>query len=155
MRKDHRQGELRAVIDETIGLFHRLRFVAAEIYGEEGRSEARRGILRGLARFGAQTVPALARARSVTRQHVQEVVDGLGKEGLIEFLDNPAHRRSRLVSITPKGIRAVKKMDETDLRVLAAVGANVTTADLAVTAATLKSVRQRFENHARWRRAIE
>ena len=33
LRKRHDKGELRAVVDETIGLFHRLRWVAERIYG--------------------------------------------------------------------------------------------------------------------------
>ena len=62
-----RLKEVLAAVDETIALFHRLRWVAEQIYGPAGRSTARRGILRGLVRYGAQTVPALARARGVTK----------------------------------------------------------------------------------------
>lgn len=151
LRKAHVQGDLRAVVDEVIGLFHRLRYVAEEIYGEGGRSTARRGILRGLARYGAQTVPQLARARSVTRQDVQPVVDALRREGLVAFEVNPAHSRSCLVSITEAGTALVRELDAVDARVLRAVGAGLSGRDLSVTARTLAELRRRFETGTRWR----
>ena len=154
LRKPHARGELRAVIDETIALFHRLRWVAEQIYGDEGRSTARRGILRGLVRYGAQTVPALARTRSVTRQHVQEVVGALVADGLVELIANPRHRRSRLVRPTARGHALVLRMDDTDDRVLIAVGAELSSRELAITVRTLSAVRRGFEVGTRWRRAL-
>jgi DNA-binding MarR family transcriptional regulator len=154
LRKTHGAGELRAVVDETIALFHRLRWVAEQIYGEEGRSTARRGVLRGLLRYGPQTVPAMARTRGVTRQHVQEVVDRLVADGLAELLPNPAHARSRLVRATPRGAEIVGRMDRTDDRVLGAVRGGIHTKDLETTARTLQAVRASFEHGTRWRRVL-
>jgi DNA-binding MarR family transcriptional regulator len=154
LRKRHDGGELRAVVDETIALFHRLRWVAEQIYGDDGRSTARRGILRGLARYGPQTVPALARARFVTRQHVQEVVDALVADELVELVPNPAHARSRLVRPTPRGEAFVKRMDLVYARVLDALGGPVSARDLEVTARTLRTVREAFEHGTRWRRVL-
>lgn len=151
LRKHHSLGELRAVVDETIALFHRLRWVAEQIYGPAGRSTARRGILRGLVRYGAQTVPALARARGVTRQHVQEVVDALVDEGLASRMRNPAHARSLLVVATARGEESVRKMDAIDARVLAAVGRDIPQRDLEATVRTLSLLRERFELGTRWR----
>ena len=154
LRKPHRRGELRAVVDETIALFHRLRWVAEQLYGEPGRSTSRRGILRGLQRYGPQTVPQLARARAVTRQHVQLVVDGLVAARLVVLRPNPAHARSRLVAITAQGEALVAAMDAVDDRVLRVIGPGLVTEDLATTARTLRAVREAFENGARWRHAI-
>jgi len=154
LRKPHVRGELRAVVDETIALFHRLRWVAEQIYGDEGRSTARRGILRGLVRYGAQTVPALARTRSVTRQHVQEVVTALVADRLVELIPNPRHRRSRLVRATARGQALVLRMDDTDDRVLIAVGTDLSTRELEITARTLETVRKGFELGTRWRRVL-
>jgi DNA-binding MarR family transcriptional regulator len=154
LRKRHVRGELRAVVDETIALFHRVRWVAEQIYAEDGRPTARRGILRGLARYGARTVPQLARSRSVTRQHTQEVVDRLAADGLVELIPNPAHARSRLVRITSRGAAVVAQMDDVDARVLVAIGSDLSTSALAVTARTLRAVREAFEDEARWRRVL-
>ena len=154
LRRPPPRGQARAVVDETIALFHRLLWVAEQIYGAAGRSTARRGILRGLARYGPQTVPTLARARFVSRQHVQTVVDALAAERLVARRDNPRHARSRLVVITERGLGLVRAMDEIDARVLASATGGIDARDLEVTARTLKAVRNGLELSARWRAAI-
>jgi DNA-binding MarR family transcriptional regulator len=154
LRKRHQHGELRSVVDETIALFHRVRWVAEQIYPEEGRSLPRRGILRGLVRYGPRTVPQLARARAVTRQHTQEVVDALVADRLAELIPNPAHARSRLVRATVLGGSVVAQMDDVDRRVLDAIGSELTIRELAITARTLRGVREAFEDEARWRAVL-
>ncbi len=142
-------------MDETIALFHRLAWVADQIYGEDGRGTARRGILRGLVRYGPQTVPQLARARSVRRQSIQPVVDELAREGLVEYVENPSHARSMLVRIQPRGALMVERMDRVDRRVLSAVGAGIDRRDIDTTAATLRALRERFETTLRWRSVLD
>ena len=61
------------------------------------------GLLRSLKEGGPQTVPALARMRPVARQHIQTLSDAMAADGLVAFKPNPAHKRSWLVTITPKG----------------------------------------------------
>jgi DNA-binding MarR family transcriptional regulator len=53
------------------------------------------------------TVPAIAREMGITRQAVQRTADVLEGKGLAEYRDNPAHRRAKLVEITPEGRAAV------------------------------------------------
>jgi len=145
---------MRAVVDETVALYHRMRWIAEQAYGEKGRSTARRGILRGLVRYGPQTVPALARVRLVSRQHVQEVVDVLRADGFVELRANPAHKRSPLVCPTPRGERLVQEMDALDAAILGSIGDAVSARDLQQTARTLQRLREAFEV-GRWRRLIE
>ncbi len=154
LRNRRRAGELRAVVDETIALFHRVRWVAELIYGDEGRSTARRGILRGVVRYGAQTVPMLARRRNVTRQHVQEVVEALVADGYVELVPNPAHARSRLVRATARGAALVRRMDDIDAKVLGAAAGAIATRDIEITVKTLRAVREGFEDTARWRSEV-
>jgi DNA-binding MarR family transcriptional regulator len=61
------------------------------------------GVLRMLVKQGAQTVPDMARSRPVSRQHCQTICNALEAEGLVEFVDNPKHKRSKLVRATKKG----------------------------------------------------
>jgi DNA-binding MarR family transcriptional regulator len=154
LKRPHVRGELRAVVDETIALYLRMKWVSDQIYEEEGRGGARRGVLRGLVRYGAQTVPAMARARGVSRQHVQEVVDAMREDGLVELLPNPRHRRSHLIAATPRGEALVGRMDDTDDRVLAGACGALATRDLEITARTLRAMREGFELGTRWRRAL-
>ena len=69
------------------------------------------GLLRSLAEGGPQTVPALARQRPVSRQHIQKLADELARGGLVDFVDNPAHRRSKLVRLTKKGARRYARVN--------------------------------------------
>ena len=41
--------------------------------------------------------------RPVARQRIQKLADEAWRAGLIEYDDNPAHRRSRLIRLTPQG----------------------------------------------------
>ncbi|MBK6518081.1 MAG: winged helix-turn-helix transcriptional regulator [Polyangiaceae bacterium] len=127
------------MVDETIALFHRLRWVAEQIYGP---LTARRLLAPSL----GQTVPTLARARGVTRQNVQPVVDQLVREGLATLEDNPEHALSRLVCITSAGAALVTEMDDVDAHVLELVGAGLAKLPL-------EALRERFES--RWRVASE
>jgi DNA-binding MarR family transcriptional regulator len=61
------------------------------------------GVLRMLVKSGPQTVPEMARSRPVSRQHCQTICNTLEAEGLVEFVDNPKHKRSKLVRATKKG----------------------------------------------------
>lgn len=54
------------------------------------------------------TVSAIAREMGITRQAVQRTADVLEGKGLIEYHDNPAHRRAKLVGATPDGLAAVR-----------------------------------------------
>lgn len=53
-----------------------------------------------------QPVAWLARGMGANRQNVQRIVNDLAKEELVEFAENPHHRRAVLVVLTAKG-RAV------------------------------------------------
>lgn len=61
------------------------------------------GVLRTLVTDGPQTVPQMASSRPVSRQHCQTIVNSLAEQGLVEFVDNPRHKRSKLVRVTKRG----------------------------------------------------
>ena len=61
------------------------------------------GFMRSLALLGPLTVPQIAQMRPTSRQRMQRLADELAAEGLVKFIDNPKHRRSKLVQLTPKG----------------------------------------------------
>ena len=65
------------------------------------------GFIRSLALLGPLTVPQIAQMRPTSRQRMQRLADELAAEGLVEFVDNPRHQRSKLVRLTPKGTRAI------------------------------------------------
>ncbi len=61
------------------------------------------GFTQSLVLLGPLTVPQIAEMRPTSRQRMQRLADELAAEGLVEFFDNPKHRRSKLVRLTPKG----------------------------------------------------
>ncbi|MEV5980672.1 MarR family transcriptional regulator [Streptomyces sp. NPDC052114] len=56
-------------------------------------------------------VAGIARAMGITRQSVQRVADLLAREGLAEYVPNPAHRRAKLLRPTEAGRAAVARID--------------------------------------------
>ncbi|MFD3517342.1 MarR family winged helix-turn-helix transcriptional regulator [Streptomyces sp. NPDC058657] len=56
-------------------------------------------------------VASIARTMGITRQSVQRIADLLVTKGLAEYADNPAHRRAKLLRITPDGAEAVRRLD--------------------------------------------
>src|SRR5262245_54218125 len=61
------------------------------------------GFMRSLALLGPLTVPQIAQMRPTSRQRMQRLADELAADGLVRFIDNPRHRRSKLVELTAKG----------------------------------------------------
>ncbi len=92
-------------------LFHELRATADSLHDDpDGLSAGHRGVLESLRREGARTVPDLARARPVSRQHIQVLVNRLLELELVVTTPNPAHRGSPLVALTPAGRRRFTAM---------------------------------------------
>jgi len=142
------------MITETVSLFHRLRVVADQIHHRGEMTGALRSILRGLDKLGEQTVPQMARARAVSRQHVQTLVNQLVGERLVEFVANPAHKRSPLARLTALGKKTVDAMNRNEARLLSKADLDVTDKDLRQAAETLRTVRAYFESE-RWKRLLK
>lgn len=87
-----------------VNLIHMRGAAIAEVLHNDGEySGGRRSLLRSLAQEGPATVPQLAQVRAVSRQFIQRLINELLAEGLVALIDNPQHRRSKLVRITPQG----------------------------------------------------
>jgi DNA-binding MarR family transcriptional regulator len=91
------------LVYETTALHHRMKIVVAQLHGGGELAAGKRGILKGIELRGPQTVPQMARARPVSRQHIRASLEPLLAEGLVQYVDNPDHKRSKLVDLTPKG----------------------------------------------------
>ncbi len=70
-----------------------------------GQSSARWQVL-AMLEDGEHTVADTARTLGLARQSVQRVADLLEADGLLRYVDNPRHRRARLIRLTDQG-RAV------------------------------------------------
>lgn len=132
---------LQDVFDQTVSLFHRLRALAAQLHGQGELTAARRGILRELDRLGPRTVPQMARARPVSRQHIQTEVNELEAEGLVELVENIAHKRSRLVRLTPKGKAVLEAMNRREAELFATIELAISEQTLRATTEVLQALR--------------
>ncbi len=127
---------------EVRGLFHQLRATGEAIHAAHGGLPvSQRGVLESLYRDGPATVPALARARPVSRQHIQVLVNALLEAGLVETAENPGHRRSPQIALTVAGRRRFEAMRLRERRALEAQRLPVSAAELRAAARVLRALR--------------
>ena len=88
------------------------------------------GFMRSLALLGPLTVPQIAQMRPTSRQRMQRLADELAAEGLVAFIDNPKHRRSKLVQLTPKGDTRYRELNARFLAIASTLGAGLSEADV-------------------------
>ncbi|APX32184.1 MarR family transcriptional regulator [Brachybacterium sp. P6-10-X1] len=98
-----------------------------------GLSVGVRNVLDQLRRDGERTVPQLARSQDLSRQFVQRMVHEARRAGQVELVDNPSHRRSHLVRITPQGHEAITAVTDREQALLGSVGGNLTAQELTAT----------------------
>lgn len=117
------------------------------------QSPPRYGMMRDLAVGGPTTVAQMARARALARQGVQRLADELTRDGLTEYLDNPAHRRSKLLRLTAKGWTVTRKIAAQEAVGWDRWAAGLKTGQLQVATGVLKELKVRFRRTRREERA--
>jgi len=91
------------------------------------------GFMRSLALIGPLTVPQIAEMRPTSRQRMQRLADELAAEGLVEFTDNPRHRRSKLVRLTRKGDLRYRELSTRFQAIASTMGTDLSDADIRKT----------------------
>lgn len=142
------------VLEETRAFAHRLRIAWDQLHGAADISDSHRIVLQMLDRRGPRTVPQLARARPVSRQHVQSIVNSLLEEGAVELIPNPVHQRSHLVSLTPAGKMLVDQLRLKETLLVEGLRIEVADEDLRAAAGVLNRLRAAFESE-RWRQLVD
>ncbi|MGH7909372.1 MAG: MarR family winged helix-turn-helix transcriptional regulator [Thermodesulfobacteriota bacterium] len=145
---------LASLIGEVVALFHRLRMVSEQIHRQGEMTSGKRGVLGSLDRFGPQTVPEMARARPVSRQYIQTLVNQVSEEGLVEFIENPAHKRSHLVRLTTNGKELLDLMIHRETDLLSRLKLDIPEKALRDGAGVLKALRELFESK-QWKELLK
>jgi DNA-binding MarR family transcriptional regulator len=96
------------------------------------------GFMRSLALLGPLTVPQIAQMRPTSRQRMQRLADELAAEGLVEFVDNPKHQRSKLVRLTRNGAARYHELDEHLMALASTMGVGLSEADVRGTTAIVR-----------------
>ena len=107
---------------EVAQFFFRIRAVGQRTGLITGWGGGAFGFMRSLALLGPLTVPQIARMRPTSRQRMQRLADELAAEGLVTFIDNPKHRRSKLAQLTRKGDQRYRELNARFLGIASTVG---------------------------------
>ena len=126
--------------------FWLLATVSDEMLADLGLTASLRAVLEHLDEFGPQTVPRIAREKSVKRQSIQALVDRLLALGLVRTEENPAHRRSVLIALTPQGAAAFRAIRRREAERLSELQGTLNMKALAVTADTLSALRTALQS---------
>ncbi len=125
------KGEaIAALMLEVAQFFFRIRAVGQRTGLITGWGGGAFGFIRSLALVGPLTVPQIAEMRPTSRQRMQRLADELAAEGLVKFIDNPKHRRSKLVHLTPKGSARYREWNARFLAIASTMGVGLSEADI-------------------------
>lgn len=105
MRRHRRSEAVNALTDLVLAVFRlngRLLAAGDRMTRPVGQTSARWQVL-GAIDPEPRTVSQIARVMGLTRQSVQRTADRLQAEGIVSYVDNPAHRRAKLVALTTRG----------------------------------------------------
>ena len=69
-------------------------------------------LLAALEEFGPASQAALGRRTGIDRSYVVEAVNELADRGLVERARDPEDRRRNIITITPAGVRQLRRLDE-------------------------------------------
>jgi len=106
------------------------------------------GFMRSLALFGPLTVPQIAQMRPTSRQRMQRLANELAAEGLVEFIDNPKHRNSKLVRLTPKGETRYSELNARFVSSASTMGAALTEAEISKTIEIVRHLSNEVKAHS-------
>jgi DNA-binding MarR family transcriptional regulator len=130
------------LLDQVRLTWHVTVQAAERLHADEPITLGMRAVLELLARSGATAVPEMARSRHVTRQHIQALVNELLALRLVSLADNPAHRRSALVELTPDGRRTIERMKRRERRLFERLALRARPDEVRRAAATLRALRE-------------
>ncbi len=133
--------EIENLLNEVRLLYHSIVQVGEQLHVNESVTLGMRAVLEFLLKNGPTTVPDIARSRSVTRQHIQSLVNALLEQGLVVLDSNPLHKSSFLVTLTKEGERVIRRMRNREDQLYQATKFGVKRNELKTAVKTLEHVR--------------
>lgn len=106
------------LISEIRVFYNTLVQVAEALHEDTDITLGARAVMEYLAGHGRQTVPQVARARRVTRQRIQTLVNELKSKNLVRTVNNPETRRSPLVELTTEGRSTLRRMQRLEKKMI-------------------------------------
>ena len=112
-----------------------------------GLSSARWQVL-GVVEHQPTPVAHVARIMGLTRQSVQQTADALANDGFIIYTDNPHHRRAKLMTITPKGRKALDYLQQRQIDWANQASDTLSLEALKTAVTVLRQLGERLETHS-------
>jgi DNA-binding MarR family transcriptional regulator len=134
-------SELTELVDEVRRTHNTLTEVIDDLHADTAVSARLRAVLEYVDRHGPAAVPDIARARRVSRQHIQTTVNELLDRSLVAYEPNPQHRRSHLVVLTPSGAGMIATLQAHERQALEPLVQGLDPDAIAMATATLRSLR--------------
>jgi DNA-binding MarR family transcriptional regulator len=129
--------------------FHRMAALGDALHADLGITAAMRGVMESLSDGAALTVPQVARAKSVTRQHIQVLVNQLVAARLVHSKPNPRDKRSPLIALTAEGRKVFRAMSEREATVLADLAHAMRGTDTEAALAVLEELHRQLDQRLR------
>ena len=137
---DEAGARMRDVFDVLGPLYRRIQRTVENSEPIEGVSVGVRAVLDMLRTHGPMTVPAMGSSQALSRQFVQRMVNDARERGWVRPTDNPAHRRSSLIALTPSGERTIAAVLAREHAVLRDVPGDLTSDDIDTCLRVLRSM---------------
>jgi DNA-binding MarR family transcriptional regulator len=119
-KKQQTGGEaLHDLFREVFALRDALAGIMDGVHERTGLSTPKRKVLQSLKQGGPQTMPDMAYQLGVSRQFMRAECNELLAEGLLEFEDNPRHKRSKLAVMTDAGQTALGRAQSLENEIIA------------------------------------
>jgi DNA-binding MarR family transcriptional regulator len=134
----------RDILAEVFGFRARLLEGAEGVAAPAGLTSARWQVLSAV-EGAPETVAEVARTLGLSRQTVQEMADAMARDGLVRFLDNPRHRRARLMAPTEHARSVLDRLRPSRIDFANRMGARHSLAALRTTLDVLSTSRQIIE----------
>jgi DNA-binding MarR family transcriptional regulator len=148
MRRRRRSEAGSALTDLVLAVFRlngRLLAAGDRMTRPAGQTSARWQVL-GAIDPEPRTVSQIARVMGLTRQSVQRTADRLQAEGIVSYVDNPAHRRAKLVALTTRGRSVLDGITQRQVVWANDLGARLGEADLRRALRLIHAFRQILEH---------
>ena len=124
----------------TRRLFQQLRSTSEKLLESSGINPSQRAVLEFLHKNPFQTVANMARERTVSRQHIQTIVNTLLDLKLVQTVENPEHKRSPLISLTSEGKKLFAKITRKEAKILGAMANEFNEKDILTSIQTLTAI---------------
>lgn len=129
------------LIVEIRGAFHDLAEFSSAANADLAITAAMRAVMEYLDGNGPEAVPNIARAKNVSRQHIQQLADALVQAGFAKWGDNPRHKRSALLMLTAEGKKRFAEIRRREAKALAEIAAKLDAADIQTASDAVAALR--------------